>query len=458
MRFNPPRASLIWTLALAYLGLALLAAVTVRFVSLSIELNELDRDLRGGWLAHATGEAARELSADLPADPSRNRLTGELKSLQTGLSDTEHGGVLSEMANPIGMQVLDPQGRVLAQVGRITGRSPHGTPAAVQRLPDAAGAWRYAAPLTGRDGRPQGVLLVELTRHPPGVRALLGEGFEWPSLVVYALVFGLGSALLLQWRVTRRLNAIAETADAWSEGDFTREVADNREDEIGRLSQRLDQMARQLEVLLAIKAELAGINERQRLARDLHDTVKQKAFALQLQLAAAERAKGLPANVAHAIEDARRITHEIQEELAQLIGETAAVSSEPLDQILARRADAWGRRGRFSIDADLAAARDLPVHQRPVVIRVLDEALANVMRHSGARRAEISVREKAGRLELKVEDDGRGLGQDAGEGMGLHNMKRRAAELPDGRLSVDRGGQGGVRVILSWARSAATGT
>lgn len=461
MRFNPPRASLIWTLALAYLGLALLAAVTVRFVSLSMELGELDRDLRGGWLAHAAGEAALELSADMPSDPAaaRSRLTGELKSLQAGLSDTEHGGVLSEMANPIGMQVLNPQGRVLAQIGKLAGGSvPQGTPAGVQRLPDAAGAWRYAAPLTGRDGRPQGLLLVELTRHPPGVRALLGDGFEWPALVVYALVFGLGSALLLQWRVTRRLNAIAQTADAWSAGDFTREVADNREDEIGRLSQRLDQMARQLEVLLAIKAELAGVNERHRLARDLHDTVKQKAFALQLQLAAAERAKDLPKNVAHALEDARRITHEIQEELAQLIGETAEVSSEPLDQILARRADAWGRRGRFSVDADLAAARDLPVHQRPVVIRVLDEALANVMRHSGARRAEISVSEKGGRIELKVEDDGRGLGQDAGEGMGLQNMKRRAAELPDGRLSVDKGGQGGVRVVLSWARSAVAGT
>jgi signal transduction histidine kinase len=461
MRFNPPRASLIWTLALAYLGLALLAAVTVRFVSLSMELGDLDRDLKGGWLARAAGEAARGLSVDLPADPrlARARLTGQLRSVQAGLSDTEHGGVLSELANPIGMQVLDREGRVLAQVGQITGHSvPRGTPVTVQRLPDPAGAWRYAAPLTGRDGRPQGLLLVELTRHAPGLRALRGDGFEWPAVVVYAMVFGLGSALLLQWRVTRRLNLIADAADAWSEGDFTREVADTREDEIGRLSQRLDQMARQLEVLLAIKAELAGVNERQRLARDLHDTVKQKAFALQLQLAAAERAKNLPQNVGHALEDARRITHEIQEELAQLIGGTADVSSEPFDQILARRADAWGRRGNFAVEADLAAARDLPAPQRPILIRVLDEALANVMRHSGAAHAEIAVRASGGRMELEVEDDGRGLGQAAGEGMGLQNMKRRAAELPDGGLSVDKGGRGGVRVILSWTRSAAAGT
>jgi signal transduction histidine kinase len=456
MRFNPPRASLTWTLALAYLGLALLAAATVRLVSLSMELGELDRDLRHGWLARATQEAALELSGALSADPStpRSQLASELRSLQSGLSDTEHGGVLSELANPIGLQLRDAQGRVAAQVGEIRGRSlPAGTPTGVQRLPAEAGAWRYAAPLTGPDGRSRGLLLVELTRHPPGFRALLGDGFEWPTLVVYALVFGLGSALLVQRTMTRRLNRIAAAADAWSEGDFTREVADAGEDEIGRLSQRLDQMARQLEVLLAIRAELAGVNERQRLARDLHDTVKQKAFALQLQLAAAERARGLPPDVGHAIEDARRITHEIQEELAQLIGEAQEAATEPLDQILTRRAGAWGRRGRFAVDADLAAARDLPVHQRAVLIRVLDEALANVMRHSGARRAEISLSETSGRLELMVEDDGRGLPGAAGEGMGLQNMRRRAAELPEGRLSVDRGGKGGVRVTLSWARS-----
>jgi signal transduction histidine kinase len=447
MRWKPPRASLIWTLALAYLGLALLAAVMVRFVSLSVELRELDRDLSGGWLQRATREAAAQISADLPTDPRadpavvRQRLASELRAFQSGLSETEHGGVLSELANPIGMRVTDAAGRVLGQVGEVTGRAA------------GSGAWRYQAPLRGG-----GVLSVELTRHPPGLKALMGEGFEWPTLAVYGLVFGLGSALLLQWTVTRRLNAIARAADAWSEGDFTQEVADPSADEIGRLSQRLDQMARQLEVLLAIKAELAGANERQRLARDLHDTVKQKAFALQLQLAAVERAKGLPDGVARTLEDVRGITHEIQEELAQLIGEAGELSSEPLDQILLRRAEAWGRRGRFSVEADLASARELPVHQRPVLIRVLDEALANVMRHAGAGRAEVRLRQAGGRMELTVEDDGRGLDQAGDEGMGLHNMRRRAAELPDGRLSVDRGGQGGVRVALSWARSMAAET
>jgi signal transduction histidine kinase len=60
-------------------------------------------------------------------------------------------------------------------------------------------------------------------------------------------------------------------------------------------------------------------------------------------------------------------------------------------------------------------------------------------------------------MELTVEDDGRGL-EEAGEGMGLDNMRRRAGELPDGRLSVDSGGQGGVRVTLSWVRSTTAET
>ena len=59
-------------------------------------------------------------------------------------------------------------------------------------------------------------------------------------------------------------------------------------DELGQLAQRLNQMARQLEHLLDTRRELAVVEERNRLARDLHDSVKQQAFAAAAQLSAAK--------------------------------------------------------------------------------------------------------------------------------------------------------------------------
>jgi signal transduction histidine kinase len=461
LNIKPPRASLVWTLALAYLGLALLAAVTVRLLSLSVELRSLDRDLAAGRLERATAQAAAQLTADLPldarSDPAlvQRRLDSGLHSIEASLSDMGHAGILSELANPIAMQVQDPSGRILARIGRIDSVATGPVPApkvAVVRVPTRVqGGWRYLAPLRDRGGVLAGLLTVELTRHPPGLEAMMGDGFEWPALLVYAGVFTLGSALVLQLTVTRRLRAMAGAADAWSRGDFSHSVADESSDEIGSLSRRLDQMARELEALVTLRAELAGMNERQRLARDLHDTVKQKAFALQLQLAAVERAPSLAPGIVRTLEDARGITREIQEELAHLIGDTAASSDEPFDHLLRERAEAWGRRGGFKVRADLAAALVVPPPHRPVLARVLDEALANVMRHSGAGTADVRLSERAGRFEFIVQDDGRGLRM-TGDGMGLRNMRRRAAELPDGALDVAAGDRGGARVTLSWSR------
>lgn len=461
---NQPRGSLVWTLALAYLGMALLAAVTVRLMSLSFEISALDRDLAGGRLERATAEAAAQLTADLPidagSDPAlvQRRLRASLSAIQASLSDMGHEGVLSELVNPIGMEIQSPDGSVLARLGHFAPLDPppgpivH-PPAKVVRVEmGVEGAWRYAAPLRGRDGSLAGLLTVELTRHPPGLRAMMGDGFEWPALLVYLLVFGLGTALLLRFTVTRRLGTIARTADAWSRGDFSHAVDDASADEIGQLSRRLDQMARQLEILVAIRAELAGVSERQRLARDLHDTVKQKAFALQLQLAAVSRSPALSPDMVRTIEDARGITREIQEELVLLIGEADAPSNAPFVTALAERAQTWGRRGGFVARCDLDAADAVPSGQHSALFRIVDEALANVMRHAEAAHADIRLVAEGGKFVLSVEDDGCGL-RGQGEGMGLANMRRRAAELPDGALTVEPRTGGGVGVTLSWARS-----
>jgi two-component system sensor histidine kinase UhpB len=83
------------------------------------------------------------------------------------------------------------------------------------------------------------------------------------------------------------------------------------------------------------------------------------------------------------------------------------------------------------------------------VYRVLQEALSNVARHSGTKRASVKLDIRDNGLSLDVEDAGKGVdAQRAARGLGLTTMRERA-ELVGGRLRVERGPAGGTRVRLS---------
>ncbi len=256
---------------------------------------------------------------------------------------------------------------------------------------------------------------------------------------------------MLNLLVTRRLKRFELGAEAWGRGDFGPRTADGSLDEIGRLGRRLDVMAADLKSLVALRARIAGLSERERLAVELHDTVKQKAFALQLQLAALRP----DAKHAAAVEECRRITSEIQAELAALIepaiaGGRIEAATKSFAAEIQERADTWARRGGFEVTTRLPAAAAIPLEDQPIVLRVLDEALANVMRHSGADAATVEVLRRAGSFELRVCDNGRGLGRTV-DGVGLGAMRKRAQELPKGRVILTDGAPG-ARLSLKWSR------
>ena len=91
----------------------------------------------------------------------------------------------------------------------------------------------------------------------------------------------------------------------------------------------------------------------------------------------------------------------------------------------------------------------MPATHHEAIARIVDEALANVLRHSGARRVRVGLERDDDGFRLEVVDDGRGLRGDQSTGMGIHNMRVRAASLPGGRLDID-GGDGGTRVTVCW--------
>jgi two-component system, NarL family, sensor histidine kinase UhpB len=90
------------------------------------------------------------------------------------------------------------------------------------------------------------------------------------------------------------------------------------------------------------------------------------------------------------------------------------------------------------------------------VVRVVQEALANVRRHSGAGHATVTLGVTGGEVLVEVEDDGRGFGPETSYGMGLTGMSERVLAL-GGKLDVERREGAGTRVFLRVGLAALTG-
>lgn len=318
----------------------------------------------------------------------------------------------------------------------------------------------WSVPLPERPGREPLWLDVDLAVPTPWRLSLEAVSFEWRLAVAYLLVFLLGSAWFLRWRVLGRISRMAEAAGAWARGDFSVVLADRSRDELGRLAQALDRMAADVQTLVGTRARLASLEERQRLARDLHDTVKQKAFALSLQLSAA-RDSASEAARQQRLQEAQGLVTEIQHELAGLLqdmrgGASGAPHAGDVDLVpaLSSRLDDFTRRSGLAGEAQLPEAATVPADIADAVLRVFDEALSNVWRHAAARHVRVHLSAVPGGWALRVEDDGRGLGAAGRDGMGMSNMRERARAI-GARFEIGGGVGGGTRVLLEFPQRRA---
>lgn len=284
------------------------------------------------------------------------------------------------------------------------------------------------------------------------------------SAVVLTVIFGLmGTLFGYAWThwLTRRLRVLADAVDAWGRGDLDVMARDASDDEIGQLSRRLNQMAEQLRALLETRQELAVVEERQRLARDLHDAVKQQVFATAMQLGAArEVLESDPVAAGELLAEAERLVNEAQQELTNLLRELrpAALTDKGLAAALADAVDDWSRRTKIAAELRVQGERATPLAVEQALFRVAQEALANVNRHSGATKVEVRLAWAGDALTLAVSDNGNGfdVGRADGRGLGLSSMRERV-EAIGGVLRVDsapHGTQLEARVSLHQADPA----
>jgi NarL family two-component system sensor histidine kinase LiaS len=311
----------------------------------------------------------------------------------------------------------------------------------------ADGSYLAAFPLRKSDNEPVSAYVVYQAKPYP---SYIPENLDiyWTFFIVTAalmLVLSLPVGAVFGWLASRglrrRMTGLSSAAQAWSRGDLNARPSDRSGDEIGELTRNLNKMAEQLRTHMHTRDELARVEERNRLARDLHDTVKQQTYAARMQLTAAKNLLSSNPQVASEhLEAALQLNRETQQELKLIIDELrpAALQGRGLAQALQEYAARWQEHTGIRADTVVSGERPLSLDVEQALYRVLQESLSNVARHAEASEVEIKLNMTTEQVVLSIADNGRGFDQGVvtQSSFGLAGMKQRLGEV-GGTLAIE---------------------
>ncbi|QEG27869.1 Oxygen sensor histidine kinase NreB [Gemmata obscuriglobus] len=227
-----------------------------------------------------------------------------------------------------------------------------------------------------------------------------------------------------------------------------------------RVAERTTELAAALDALetemqrrrdLVRRLGTAQEDERQRVARDLHDTVGQLMAGLALAFKAVEQSGALPAAAVTRLADAQRVMNELGREVHGLAVRLrpTALDDFGLEAALAQLVTEWS--GRTGVPAEFHASglARLPREIETAVYRVVQEALTNVAKHANATTAGVAVARPDGFVSVVIEDDGAGfdpLAPPKGR-LGLLGMRERV-ELLGGSIDIESSPGAGTTVTV----------
>ncbi len=489
-RLFTPFRRLSWKLTLSYT----LVTVGALLVTEALALVLLQVFVFGGDLIPRTIAQVFVAEAAPQVRPFLDRPEPDLAGLNTWLQDVAINGVrtgggqggrvqMSPGTFSAGgedgyLMVLDGEQRVLAALPRDADL-PAGQPVDAARFTGLAqllplamageqrveslyvhspdGTFVVAAPVRAADGHVAGVLVAsgKMLRSEDYLMGYLS--FLATSAVVFTVAAGLAGTLfgfITARGLTRRLRAVAQTAAGWGRGEFSRQIADRSGDEIGQLGQTLNTMAHELDGLVETRQQLATLEERNRLARDLHDSVKQQVFAITMNLGTAQALwERDPATARARLDTAAALARDAQRELGALIQalRPLELQGQGLVQGLREYAQAWEKQTGIATIYQVQGASAVPLAVEQALFRVGQEALSNIARHSGAKAATLTLTLGAAGVDVQLRDNGRGFDpRQPPKGLGLRSMQERVVAL-GGTFGVESSAQGtclSVRVPL----------
>jgi signal transduction histidine kinase len=207
---------------------------------------------------------------------------------------------------------------------------------------------------------------------------------------------------------------------------------------------------------------LAALQERQRLARELHDSVSQMLYSIALS---ARTARILldrdPSQVGEVLDDVLGLAKAGLAEMRALIFELRpeSLETEGLVAALTKQAASLRVRHDLEVETDLDAEPDLPLETKEELYRIAQEALHNIVKHARASQVRLRLATGGEDIELEVSDNGIGFDPAApypGH-LGLRSMRERAIRL-QGSLDIDGAPDQGTRIRVRIPAPQATQT
>jgi signal transduction histidine kinase len=284
----------------------------------------------------------------------------------------------------------------------------------------------YAQPWTMTERLGFAVLGDALLALGTGLVAYFGYHHSWPAVLAQSAV-SLAFAVLLGY---------------WIFGIIVQSV--HRRTAIAELEETRAELA-------SVSRQAGVLAERERLAREIHDTLAQGFTSVVVLLELAESEVDTdPAAARRRLATARETARQNLAEARALVAalSPADLQAAPLPEAIGRLVDRFG--AETGLPARLAVTGEpqpLAANREVVLLRSAQEALANVRKHAGAGRVEVSLDSTATGTSLAVLDDGSGFDPAAPTGgYGLAGMRRRVEEI-GGTLSI-HSGPGGTRVVV----------
>lgn len=428
----------------------------IEFAAPDYSTERLARELQGLVQDEEDSDGLFQLTFDFPAEPPEQDAAAALPAAWQvpviALLDTEGRVITATLHSYTTGTRLDEHEMDAARA--LVARAAQGITDTTQ-----LSAWGMpgkqilaAAPVFNRNNEVVGIVYVRLPQPPlddiiediPAV--LLSSAVP---IVIASGLIGFVFGIFAGRDFSRRLKRLSEASAALATGDLSQRVLDTSVDEIGQLARQFNAMAEQLAAnvrdlrLLADKnaqlaeraAQLAVVEERNRLARELHDSVSQELFSLTMLAAASRRLiDNNPRVVADQLEEIRETSQRALQETRSLIFalRPALLDGRGLVPALRDLATAVRERQGLAVDLHVSNERRLPLEHEQAIFRIVQEALANVVRHSGVREAEVTIGYEAAQVRLAIKDCGRGFDTTApcnARSVGLASMAERAAAL-----------------------------